>query len=326
MAGRVGAWRRRGDWERDVTDELAIDFIVRSEWQIWASAFALAVLGAAMSALLFISSARLARPSYFLGCCIVLLVMALSKGLLVPTRNAVEKGHMAEWLALWGLVQVGCGFALWRLSLARLNHVGRHWGLAALAFVPLANLWLFLTSGQGELAVVRDAAGSIHRERSSGPAATRLIAGIAVIAVALMALVQIDKLKRSALVTAKGIPFGALVQYVLNRDGVEKTIALIAGVPVGPEEQSGMIRKIGHSADGATLKRTFLIDSDNPKLVDPSDPELGKLIRGAVVQRACEEEDLVPLMKAGATIEETYRDRQGREIETVTVTWGDCAS
>ena len=36
----------------------AIDFIVRSEWQIWATAFALAVLGAAMSALRFISSAR----------------------------------------------------------------------------------------------------------------------------------------------------------------------------------------------------------------------------------------------------------------------------
>ena len=107
-------------------------------------------------------------------------------------------------------------------------------------------------------------------------------------------------------------------------DGVEKTIELIAGVPVGAEAQSGMIRKIDHSADGTTLKRTFLIDSDDPKLVDPSDPELGKLIRGAVVMRACEEEDMAPLMKAGATIEETYRDRQGLEIETVTVTWNDC--
>lgn len=47
----------------------------------------------------------------------------------------------------------------------------------------------------------------------------------------LAVLVQIDKLKRTALVTAKGIPFGALVQYVLNRDGVEKTIELIVGVP-----------------------------------------------------------------------------------------------
>ena len=307
-----------------MTDELAIDFIVRSEWQIWATAFALAVLGAAISALLFISSARMARPAYFLACCVVLLVMALSKGLLVPTRSAVEKGHMAEWLALWGLAQVGCGFALWRLSLARLNHAGRHWGLAALAFVPLANLWLFLTPGQGEPAVVQEAPGPIRRERSSGPAAIRLVAGIAVIAAALTSMVQIDRLKRSALVTTEGIPFGALVQYVLNRDGVEKTIALIAGAPVGPEEQSGMIRKIGHSAAGATLRRTFLIDSDAPELVDPSDPELGRLIRGAVVMRACEEEDMAPLMKAGATIEETYRDRQGLEIETVTVTWNDC--
>lgn len=309
-----------------MTDELAIDFIVRSEWQIWATAFGLAVLGAAISALLFISSARMARAPYFLGCCIVLVVMAFSKGMLVPTRNAMEKGHMAEWLALWGLVQVGCGFALWRLSLARANHAGRHWGLAALAFVPLANLWLFLTPGPGESALAREAPGPVRRERSSGPVAIRLVAGVAVIAVTLTALVQIDKLKRSALVSTKGIPFGVLVQYVLNRDGVEKTIELIAGVPVGAEAQSGMIRKIGHSADGATLKRTFLIDSDDPKLVDPADPELGKLIRGAVVQRACEEEDLVPLMKAGASIEETYRDRQGREIETVTVTWGDCAS
>lgn len=307
-----------------MTDELAIDFIVRSEWQIWATAFGLAVLGAAMSALLFISSARMARPSYFLGCCIVLLVMALSKGLLVPTRNAMEKGHMAEWLALWGLVQVGCGFALWRLSLARLNHAGRPWGLAALALVPLANLWLFLTPGRGEAAVAREEAGPIRRERSSGLAAIQLVAGIAIIGVALTAAVEIDRLKRSALVTTEGVPFGAMVQFVLNRDGVEKTIALIAGVPVGPEEQSGMIRKIGHNADGTTLRRTFLIDSDDPKLVDPSDPELGKLIRGAVVTRACEEEDLVPLMKAGATVEETYQDRLGRKIETVTVTWGDC--
>lgn len=309
-----------------MTDELAIDFIVRNEWQIWTMAFALVVLGAAISALLFISSARMARPSYFLGCCIVLLVMALSKGLLVPTRNALEKGHMAEWLALWGLVQVGCGFALWRLSLARLNHAGRHWGLAALTFVPLANLWLFLTPGQGGTAIAREAPGPIRRERSSGLAAIQLVAGIAIIGVALTAAVEIDRLKRSALVATEGVPFGAMVQFVLNRDGVEKTIALIAGVPVGPEEQSGMIRKIGHNADGTTLKRTFLIDSDDPKLVDPSDPELGKLIRRAVVQRACEEEDLVPLMKAGATVEETYQDRLGRKIETVTVTWGDCAS
>lgn len=301
---------------RDVTEELAIDFILRSEWQIWAVAFLLAVLGGAISALLFISTARMTSASYFLGNCVVLLVAALSKALLVPTQGAFEKGHIGAWLVLWGLVQGGCGFALWRLALARSRHALGHCGLAALAFIPLANLWLMV-------ARAREEPSSIGRERAFGLAAIRVVIGCLLIGATLAATVAIDVWKRSALTAPEAFPQGMLVQFVLNRDGLENTIKLMTGSPVVPET-NGRIRKLSHAANGAELLTTYLIDTDNSQLVDPSNPGLVKAIRGAVLTRVCAEDGLVPLMKAGATVQETYQDRAGRTVAVVAVTAGDC--
>ncbi|WP_156887023.1 hypothetical protein [Pleomorphomonas oryzae] len=299
-----------------MTEELAISFILRSEWQIWATAFLLAALGGAISALLFISNARMTRAAYFLGNCVILLVAALSKALLVPTHGAFEKGHLGAWLVLWGLVQVGCGFALWRLALARSRHVLGHCGLAVLAFIPLANLWLFFVPGQEEPGLVR-------RERAFGLAAIRVVVGGIVIGATLGATMAIDVWKRSALATPGVFPFGMLVQFVLNRDGLESTIKLITSGPVNPED-SGSIRRLSHAANGTELQRVNLINSDDPRLIDPADPELVKAISGAVQTRVCEEEDLIPLLKAGATVKETYQDRAGRSVAVVAVKAGDC--
>lgn len=299
-----------------MTEDLAIDFMLRSEWQIWATAFLLAVLGGAISALLFISNARMTRAAYFLGNCVILLASALSKTLLIPTPSALEKGHLGAWLALWGLVQVGCGFALWRLALARSNHALGHGRLAALAFIPLANLWLMV-------APAREEPGLDGRERAFGLAAIRVVIGVVLIGATLGATMAIDLWKRSALATPGAFPFGMLVQFVLNRDGLESTIKLITSGPVNPED-SGSIRRLSHAAHGTELLRVNLINSDDPRLIDPNNAELGKAIRGAVRTRVCTEEDLIPLLKAGATVRETYQDRVGREIETVAVTQQDC--
>lgn len=299
-----------------MTEELAIDFILRSEWQIWATAFLLAVLGGAISALLFISNARMTRAAYFLGNCAILLVAAVSKALLVPTHGAYEKGYLGAWLVLWGLVQVGCGFALWRLALARSRHAQGHCGLAVLAFIPLANLWLMVAPAQEK----PDLSG---RERAFGLAAIRVVVGCVVIGATVGATMAIDVWKRAALVAPGAFPFGMLVQFVLNRDGLEKTIELITSGPVNPED-SGIVRRLSHAANGTELLRVNLINSDDPQLIGPADPELAKAISGAVRTRVCTEEDLIPLLKAGATVKETYQDRAGRSVAAVAVTAGDC--
>lgn len=299
-----------------MTEELAIEFILRAEWQIWAVAFVLAVLGGAMSALLFISNVRMTRAAYFLGNCVVLLVAALSKMLLVPTQGAFEKGHLGAWLVLWGLVQGGCGFALWRLALARSRHAVGHCGLAALAFIPLANLWLMIAPAQEE-------PGLMGRERAFGLAAIRVVIGVILIGATLGATMAIDVWKRSTLAASGALPFGRLVQFVLNRDGLEKTIELITRGPVNPED-SGMIRRLSHAAHGTELQRVNLINSDDAQLLDPNDAELVKAIGGAVRTRVCTEDDLIPLLKAGATVRETYQDRAGRSVAAVAVRAGDC--
>lgn len=299
-----------------MTEEFAIDFILRAEWQIWVTAFLLAVIGGAISALLFISNARMARTPYFLGNSIILLVAALSKVLLVPTHGAFEKGYLGAWLVLWGLVQVGCGFTLWRLALARSRHAFGHCRLAALAFIPFANLWLMVAPAEEEPSL-------IGRERAFGLAAIRVVVGGILICATVAATMAIDVWKRSALATPGAFPFGMLVQFVLNRDGVENTIKLITSGPVNPED-SGIVRRLSHAAHGTELQRVNLINSDAPQLTNPNNLELVKAIGGAVRTRVCEEDDLIPLLKAGATVKETYQDRAGREVAVVAVTAGDC--
>jgi hypothetical protein len=243
-------------------------------------------------------------------------VAALSKALLVPTHGAFEKGHIGAWLVLWGLAQVGCGFTLWRLALARSNHAVGHGRLAALAFIPLANLWLMV-------APAREEPSLIGRERAFGLAAIHVVIGVGLIGATLAATMAIDVWKRSTLATPGAFPFGMLVQFVLNRDGVENTIKLITSGPVNPED-SGIIRRLSHAANGTELQRVNLINSDAPQLTDPTDAELAKAISGAVRTRVCTEEDLIPLLKAGATVKETYQDKAGRAVAVVAVTAGDC--
>lgn len=292
-------------------NDFALDFLVRNDHQLWSSSLYLGMVGGAVSALPSRPSGRMTRGAYFLGNCAILLVAALSKALLVPTHGAFEKGHLGAWLVLWGLVQVGCGFALWRLALARSRHALGHCGLAALAFIPLANLWLLVAPPRvgkepGEAAV--------HTAFSAGTIASVTV-GLALLGGAYWTAQEIEQGTSLGLLQA-GVASDLWVRYAINKDGIETVLKGLAAAR-NPEPRPGEPFTLSRmQAAGVHLYETWVSNEAGSRFSRKQMAEL-KTYHCSVV-------DDVPLMNAGAILEHMYVARSGRGLGTIKVSKEIC--
>lgn len=295
----------------EARETLAVRLIVQDNWLIRLVGLGFAVLGAAVSALLFVSISRMARPAYVLGNGIILVLAVLAEAVLIPVPGVIETGAIDTRLLIWAAVEFACGFALWRLAAARSRDALGHAMAGPLAFVPVVNLWLMLAPSQEE-------PGTVVRLSSAGALRGGLfvLAGLGLVALAWLLAQEADRRIRVAITEDDMLPVRYQMRYRVNNDGLERTLAYFAHLTVASEkiDERLVLQKV--EVTGAVLTRTVSIAA-----IERASP---MMLTRTARKNVCADEGYGTLLKAGATIREAYRGRLGIDLGSVVLTAGDC--
>ncbi|WP_370677522.1 hypothetical protein [Pleomorphomonas sp. PLEO] len=292
-------------------DGLAVRLIVQDNWLIRLVGFGFAVLGGAVSALLFVSTSRMARPAYVLGNGVILVLAVLAEAALIPVPGVLDTGAINVRFLIWAFVQFSCGFALWRLAAARSRDALGHALAGALAFIPLANLWLMLAPPKEE-------PGAVVRIRLAGAprAGLSVLAGLGCVALAWLLAQEADRRIRVAIIEGEVLPVSDQMRYLVNNEGMERTLEYLSHLTVSSAriDERLVLQKV--EAAGAVLTRTVSLAG-----IEQASPTM--LTRTAR-KNICSDEGYLALLDAGATIREVYRGRLGIDLGSVAMKAGDC--
>ncbi len=112
------------------------------------------------------------------------------------------------------------------------------------------------------------------------------------------------------------------LQYFLNRLGLEETLQAVTSEPPVPDGDK-LVPQLGHQARGTEIVRTFLVD---PRIVEgmkAGNPMLDDFFPEMARHEVCEGRTFIPLLKAGATVINSYGDG-AHELVAITLTARDC--
>lgn len=296
--------------EGETASERALHFLILPDSRIVGVSLALVLLGG-LAAALFPSRGTLGRVPYFVGNSVLVLVATGARALLIPTPVLVANGHMGFMAALWALVQVACGVALWRLAARRSRDVHGHAKAAPLAFVPVANFWLLVAPRLGGREPGKDVLGL---DFSAGKALS-ILAGLAMLGGSYWATDEIgERTSRSLL--QDGVPQELWIRFAINKDGIETVLKGLADAKnpePKPDEAFTMSRM---QAAGLHLYETWI-----------SNKASSQFSKWQIVQFEayhCSVVDDVSLMKAGAVLEHEYVARSGRRLGLIKVSKEIC--
>lgn len=304
------SWPSALTLEGKTSNERALRFLILPDSRIWSVSLGLMMLGG-LGAAAFRSKGTLGRAPYFLGNCVLVLVATVSWALLIPTTVLVTNGHMGFMAALWALVQVACGAVLWRLAARRSREVHGHAKAAALAFVPVANLWLLVAPPLGGK---EPGAGAVRLVFSAGQIVSAL-AGLALLGGAYWAGDEIEQGISHGLLQ-DGVPADLWIRFAINKDGIEKVLKGVAGAGSPAPRPDEPFTQSGIRAVGLTLYETWISNRYD-----------SRFSRRQMVQLTdyhCSVVDDMTLMNAGATLQHVYVARSGRRLGLVKVSKEVC--
>lgn len=289
-------------------NDFALDFIIRNDHQLWSGSLYLGMVGGALSALLSRQTGLMTRAPYFLGNAIIVFVAALSMALLIPSAATVEGETTWLFVLCWALVQAACGFFLWRLAMARSRDAYGHAKAAMIAFVPLVNVWLMAVPSREEERDIRP----FWRRRGF----VYVLAGLGLLGWGHFATGKIAERFRVAAIQEGTLPVDLELQYLVNKDGLEKTLAFLAQTLKLPARINDILVLFDHEAEGNTYRKFFIVDAETlPASFD---------LAGSVRTKRCADKADIVLLRAGAVLEEDYYSRNGDPLRKVAVTAGDC--
>jgi hypothetical protein len=212
--------------------------------------------------------------------------------------------------ALTFLAIGGLGFLFGQISLARSrNAFGRN-GFAILALIPLAGLVLLFKPSRHPLAPER---GRIRFISGRTGVAVGIVLSIAAKSGAPLIEQHLDSYLKAAALDDESLS----ISLLLRGQGLEATltgIATQAELPVAVDEVTTLSRI---EADGASLRRTFVVSDD--------DWSMDKFFRNAVIHEICGAGMFAMLLENGATIEEVYLRTDGSEIGREAITLQACS-
>jgi len=291
-------------------NDFALGFMVMGSGRIALASFGLLIAGGALSAFLFVSTARTERPRYVLGNAALLLAATLSVAMLIPAPGVIEKGLAGPLWLVWALAQIACGFALWRLAETRSRDAYGHAGAAPLAFVPLVNLWLIFAPRRLE-------SGEADRPGAQMGDMAALVVGIGLLCLSLVVTGIVAERTEAALRGGGAPSEEAWVRFLLDAHGLERTIEVLAAGSLPPAE-SGASNLTRREAVGTELRGTYVIDGEGYTFSDG--------FRQVFITTECSAGTDLLLLKAGATIRHDYFDRTGAKLGQQAITIKDCQS
>lgn len=259
------------------------------------------------------SGKRLLRAPYFVLTAMVWIVAAAT-GLIPPAIwPALLAGVLWLLVAAYVVTVIVLGIVFGVLAIRRARDgFGTPW-MAVLALLPLANLWLGLRPSR--------APDSPDQTRVpwlfSGDAGIQLGAWLWIMAVVLSGAAGL--LRPAELGTSDDeARTAALRTQLVAARGVEGALRLLAAQIGTPIVAGDGILLTAVEVDGTLFRRRYTISFDAPMFDDGVRADIRSTICGSPYDG--------PLIRAGATVEEVYRDPAGRLIGTVDAGPASCPS
>ncbi len=293
-------------------EEFALQYVSQSEDGLRLSGYAIAIVGAVAAGFFHSRNSALRRAPYFAYSGLLFLIVAASQLVWLGSIPAMTGGYLWVFMLIDVAVRLAVGYAFGVIAMARSRDAYGHGRMAALAFIPFANLWLLLTSSKYDISANR------------APTIPLLSGGVGVVAGfvffaaggALTAFIRYEGERMAA--AAQDDPamqqFG--IDMMLRSGGLVDTlreVALGAQTPSKVDEVTTIVRVVG---DGTTLRYVYEVNSGATSFPDS--------MRTGLVNQNCNFAPLRPLFDAGATIEHRYQAPDGTEIAVIWVDRAAC--
>lgn len=285
-------------------EELALRYSEVPEDEARLVSYSLTTLGGIIGGITYGSVAAIGRAHYFalsglIGLCIALVTF----GSIAFVVQALISGFFWVIMAAEMLALVIGGFFLARIAADRSRDAYGHGRMAALAFIPFANLWLLLTPSNNDLSANRL------------PSIPLLTGGLGVLSgfvmlgagIALSSYAQIEGIRRVEEASSQG---------AFNVAMLDRTIAAMAAevqTPATVDEATTLIRM---ESEGSELRFVYTVNPPPDFL--PAD------MRSGLLQQNCSYDGLIGVIDAGAVIKHVYLRNDGTEIGVVEVKLETC--
>ena len=280
-------------------EELAWQYATLSESNPQGVSWTITVIGAVVAAFTTKSASELQRAGYFACSGLFFVLMAgVSVGVLPMIVPAIIGGYFSLVVGLEVLTSLVFGFFYGRIAMARSRDAYGHGRAAALAFIPLANLWLLTTPSKNKISANR--VPMIPILSGGLGIVSGLVMLTAGVAISAYSTVEAERVVQKA--NAEGGFNERVIDQALEQMAAELT------APLTVDEVTILVRM---EADKKTLRYVYEISSNLETL--------SSSMRTGLVQHNCTYEALKPVIEAGATIEHLYLRSDGAEVGTVTV-------
>lgn len=285
-------------------EDLALQYSEIPEDEMRLIGYGLAILGGIIGGLTYRSTKEIRRADYFAASGLIFLcIAAVTFGGAQFIVQAIVGGFFWVVIAAALLATVVGGFFLARIAADRSRDAYGHGRMAALAFIPLANLWLLLTPSKNK-------ATSSH-----GRAMRLLCSGLSILpgfllfglSVSLLNYAEVEGMRRFEEAAAAGDLTVAMLDQILAAMAAE------VQPPVKVDETTTVIRV---EAVGRELRISYE--------VDPALDFLATDMRINLLQQNCSDEVLSSAFDAGAVFKHIYLRKDGTEIGVVEVTKAAC--
>jgi hypothetical protein len=247
----------------------------------------------------------LARAPYFgLTGMILAAVSAFSLIEAMVLIAAMKGGFLWVLLVLEFAVLAVAGFATGRIAMARSRDAYGHSGNAALAFIPIANLWLLFTPRPPH--------------RPPVPGREHALAGGAGVFLGLVLSIGSQLTDRAVAASSERRVTAAAAAGELDSVFLPQLLRSVVEAETVPQQVDEITRLTALEAGETTLRYIYA--------VDPGGQDLSGDLRAVVLRNGCTNPTLRRVIAAGATVTMTYRRTDGTELVSVDLSSQTCPS
>jgi hypothetical protein len=296
-------------------DDLAVRFISQSEETFQAIMYGFIALGAIVAALVTRSKAELTRAPFFAYAALVGFLMVTVNIIWLSPDAAITGGYLWLFVAASIAATFLGGFFLCRLAMERSRDAFGYSGGAILAFIPLLNLWLMLKPSQKNVSANRVPTIPLVSGGLGVLTGFVLIAATMGVVFYIEAQTRITEQQRQAQTTADADVVEFITRSV-RANGLAMTLERMAAESQTPFRIDNVTTLARIETDGKQLQRTYLVDTDGMSLSEE--------VRSGIRSNVCAQAVFAPILEAGGAIKESYVQRDGRAIGSVTVTREEC--
>lgn len=292
-------------------EDIAIQYANQSEDQFRLIAYGLVICGAVVAGLFHKSRDELQRAPYFVYSGLLFLLLSASRLVWLGAVPALTGGYLWVLMTSDVVSSLAVGYGLGVIATARSRDAAGHGRLAALAFIPLANLWLYVAASKKQQSANR--VPTIPLISGGLGAATGFVLLIA--SLFLGGCIRAETARLAAEAQADPAMRLASFDSMLASLGLEETLQLLAAEVTRQQIDENMTL-LGVEGDGKVLRFRYEISTEVG--------ELSPAVRTGLEKYICASEDLRPIIQVGASVEQVYRRTDGRELGTVEASSQSC--